>query len=127
LDFTIFLGFPNVVLDIEVWKDRLPNFIEDVGDNPAQHLFEFHKLMDQLDIHHGDVLMKLFMFSLGGDALYWYKSLPPSNISLLKEFHASFHKYCRRIYPVDLHFEDCCNLDFIEQDCKDDRFADEKS
>jgi hypothetical protein len=68
LDFTNVFGFPNVVLDIKVWEDILPNFREDVGDNPAQHLFEFHKLMDKLDIYHEYVLMKLFMFSLGGDA-----------------------------------------------------------
>jgi hypothetical protein len=51
LDFTNVFGFPNVVPDIKEWGDYLPNFREDVkGDNPAQHLFEFHKLMDKLDI-----------------------------------------------------------------------------
>jgi len=101
LDFKIFLGFPNVVRDIEVSKYRLPSFKEDVGKNPTEHLFEFHKFMDQLDIHHEDFLMKLFMFSLGGDARQWYKSLPHFNISSLKEFHAVFHKHCKRIYPFD--------------------------
>jgi hypothetical protein len=127
LDFTNFFGFPNVVLVINEWGDCLPNFREDKDDNPAQHLFEFHKLMHQLDIHHENVLMKLFMFSLGGDARHWYKSLPPSSISSLKEFHTTFHKHYRRIYPTDLLFEDCCNLDFIEQDCRDNQFTDEKS
>jgi hypothetical protein len=28
---------------------------------------------------------------------------------------------------VDVLFEECCNLDFIEQDRKDNQFADEKS
>jgi hypothetical protein len=83
LDFKFFLGFPNVVPDIEVSKYRLPSFKEDVGKNPTEHLFEFHKIMDQLDIHHEDFLMKFFMF-MGGDARHWYKSLPPSNISKLK-------------------------------------------
>jgi hypothetical protein len=84
LDFTNVFGFPNVVPDIKVWEDILPNFREDVDENPVEYLFEFHNLMDKLDIYHEDVLMKLFMFSLGGDAQLWYKSLPPSSISSLK-------------------------------------------
>ena len=98
LDFTNVFGFPNIVPDIKEWGDHLPSFREDKDDNLAQHLFEFHKLMHQLDIHHEDVLMKLFMLSLGGDARLWYKSLLPSSISSLKEFHAVFHKYCKRMY-----------------------------
>ena len=84
LDFTIFFGFPNVVPDIKEWGDYLPSFREDKDDNHAQHLFEFHKLIHQLDIHHEDVLMKLFMFSLEGDTCQWYKSLPHFIISSLK-------------------------------------------
>jgi hypothetical protein len=71
LEFTNDFGFPNAIPDIKECRDHLPSFREDKGDNPAQHLFEFHKLMHQLDIHHEDVLMELFMFSLGGDALIW--------------------------------------------------------
>jgi hypothetical protein len=68
LDLKNVFGFPNIVLDIKVWEDILPNFREYVDDNLAQHLFEFHKFIDQTDIHHEYVLMKMFMFSLGGDA-----------------------------------------------------------
>jgi hypothetical protein len=57
LNFTNGYGFPNTVPYIKVWDD-----------NPSQNLFEFHKLMDELNIHHEDVLMKLFMFSLERDA-----------------------------------------------------------
>jgi hypothetical protein len=86
LEFTKVFGFPNVVPDIKEWGDYLPSFREDKDGNPTQHLFEFQNLMHQLDIHHEDflILMKLFMFSLGGDAHHWYKSLPPSSISTLK-------------------------------------------
>ena len=31
------------------------------------------------------------------------------------------------MYSSEFLFEDCCNLDFIEQDCKDNQFVDEKS
>jgi len=104
LKFTNVFCFANVVPDIKEWGYYLPIFREDKDDNHAQHLFEFHKLMDQIDILHEYVLMKLFMFSLGRDAHHWYKSFPPYGISSLKGFHASFHKYCRRIYPTNLIF-----------------------
>jgi hypothetical protein len=68
LDFRNFYGFPNNVPDIKIWEDVLPKFGEYEDDHPDQHLFEFHKLMDELKLHHKDVLMKLFMLSLEGDA-----------------------------------------------------------
>jgi hypothetical protein len=64
--------------------------------------------MDQLDIHHEDVLMKMFMYSLEGDARGWYRSLPPSSISSLQEFHTMFHHHFKIFYPDDLLFENCC-------------------
>jgi hypothetical protein len=46
----------------------LPRFYEGKDDNPVEHVQEFHALMQQLDIHHEDILMKMFMYSLDGDA-----------------------------------------------------------
>ena len=105
LDFANVYGFPNTVPDIKVWEDVLPKFGEYEDDNPAQHLFEFHKLMEELNVHHEDVLMKLFMFSLEKDARLWYKSLPHSSIPSLRCFHALFHQHCRRIYSTEIIFE----------------------
>jgi hypothetical protein len=115
LDFTNVYGFPNTVPDIKIWEDVLPKFGGYVDDNPAQHLFEFHKLMDELNVHHEYVLMKLFMFSLERDARLWYKSLPHSSIPSLKDFHTLFHQHCKRIYSAEILFEDCCNIEFIRQ------------
>jgi hypothetical protein len=115
LDFTNVYGFPNTIPDIKIWEDVLPKFGGYADDNPDQHLFEFHKLMDELNIHHEDVLMKLFMFSLERDARIWYKYLPHSSIPSLKEFHTIFHRHCRRIYSAEILFEDCCNIEFIRK------------
>ena len=57
-------GFPNVVPTIDEWGDFLPIFRERKDDKPAEHLREFHELMHQWEIHHEDVLMKMFMYSL---------------------------------------------------------------
>jgi hypothetical protein len=52
--------------------------------------------------------MKMFVYSLEGDARQWYRSLPISSISSLKDFHVAFHSYCKRIYPAERLFEHCC-------------------
>jgi hypothetical protein len=68
LNFLAIPGFPNLVPPPSKWMDYLPTFKEDKEDNPTQHLIKFHQCMDQLDLHHEDVLMKMFMYSLKGDA-----------------------------------------------------------
>ena len=77
LNFSTVLGFPHPIPHISEWGDFLSVFIERKEENPTQHLVMFHQCMDQLDIHHEDVLMKMFMYSLEGDARGWYRSLPP--------------------------------------------------
>jgi hypothetical protein len=107
-NFSAIPGFPNVVPSPNEWGDYLPRFREREEDNPAQHLWEFHELMHQWEIHHEDVLLKMFMFSLVGDARKWYHSLPPASISSLSEFHAAFTAYCQELYPSELIFHSCC-------------------
>jgi hypothetical protein len=107
-NFSAIPGFPNDVPSMNEWGDYLPRFREREEDNPAQHLSEFHELMHQWEIHHEDVLLKMFMFSLAGDARKWYHSLPPASISSLSEFHAAFTAYCQRLYPPELICHNCC-------------------
>ena len=61
-------GFPNTVLFIDVCGDDLLWFREKDEDNPAHYVIKFHQYMDQLSIHHEDILMKMFMYSLEGYA-----------------------------------------------------------
>jgi hypothetical protein len=107
-NFSVVPGFPNVVPTVDEWGDYFPIFRGHVEDNPAQHLHEFHELMHQWDIHHEDVLLKMFMFSLAGDAHEWYHSLPPASISSLREFHAAFSRHCQRHYSSELICHNCC-------------------
>ena len=107
-NFSSVLDLPNNVPTMDDWGDFLPRFRGDGHDHPAQHLIEFHQYMDQIDIHHDDVLLKMFMYSLEGNARQWYRSLPICSISSIKYFHAAFYVYCKRIYFPDLLLEDCC-------------------
>jgi hypothetical protein len=77
---------------------------EMTGKFSAEHLLDFHECMRQLGIVHEDVLLKMFRYSLEGKAREWCRYFPPSNISSLKEFHVSFHNYCKDIFPVESLF-----------------------
>jgi len=52
--------------------------------------------------------MNMFMYSLEGYVHEWYRSLPPASISSLEQFHVAFSKHCKRFFPADLLFENCC-------------------
>jgi hypothetical protein len=107
-NFSFVSDFPNVVPTMDEWGDFLPTFSESRDDNPAEHLLEFHELMHQWGIHHEDVLMNMSIFSLVGDSREWYRSLPPTSISSLEQFHATFNKYYKRYYSSDTILEECC-------------------
>ena len=92
-NFSAILGFPHPVLTMTEWGDFLPIVREMREDNPVDHLIKFHECMNHLDLQHEDVRMKMFMYSLDGDAREWYFSLPLSSISSLKDFHTVFHKH----------------------------------
>jgi len=82
-NFADIVGFPNDVPTIDIWGDFLPRFIENDEDNPTLHVIKFYQCIYQLNIHHEDVLMNMFMYSLEGDDREWYQSFPPSSISSL--------------------------------------------
>jgi len=79
--------------------------------------------MEELNVHHEDVLMKLFMFSLEKDARLCYKSLPHSSIPSLKCFHTLFHQHCKRIYSAEILFEDCCDTSPLEEEEEKIKFS----
>jgi hypothetical protein len=108
LNFSAIAGYPHLVPQIDEWQDLLPRFYEGENDNPVEHVLEFHALMQQLDIQHEDIRMKLFMYSLQGDVCIWYHSLEPSSISSLKEFHAAFNIHCQKFYSSELICHSCC-------------------
>ena len=71
-NFSIVPSFPNVVTTIDEWGEYFPRFREDKDDKPIDHFLEFHVAMHRFSILHEDVLMKMFMYSLEGDAHEWY-------------------------------------------------------
>ena len=108
LNFSPIHGFPNSVPSTDEWQHHLLRFREDEDEYPAKYLIAFHELMHLLDVFHEDVLMKIFVFSLYGDACKWFRSLPAGTIYYLKEFHEMFHHYCKGIYSFELFLGKCC-------------------
>jgi hypothetical protein len=84
--------------------------------------------MQQLDIHHEDILMKMFMYSLEGDVRQWYRTLPASSISSLKDFHDVFYSHCKIIYPAERLFENCCEgyVSYIQDSASDSSSSDDE-
>jgi hypothetical protein len=68
LNLSTIPGFPNPVLSFSECADFLPLFSRKDEDNHAQHLVKFHQCIDKLDVYHEDSLMKMFVYSLDGDA-----------------------------------------------------------
>ena len=87
LNFSAIHGFPNLVPSTNEWQHRLLRFRGDEYEHPAKYLIGFHELMHLLDVFHEDFLMKIFLFSLDGDACKWFWSIPAGTISSLREFH----------------------------------------
>lgn len=95
--FVAWFLIPNPIPDIEDHGDYLSKFRGDDEEILAKHSINFHECMHQLGIFNEDVLMKIFMISLYGDAWERYRYLPTTRISSLKDFHVEFHSYYKRI------------------------------
>jgi hypothetical protein len=107
-NFSIVPGFPNVFPTIDEWGICLPIFREHRDDNLTENFHEFHEIMHQWEIHHQDVLLNIFMFSLARDAHEWYHSFPPTSVSSLEQFHAAFNTHSQRYYSCKLIYHKYC-------------------
>ena len=68
LDFSSFLGFPHLVTDMSKWGYFLRIFKEEKEGHPIEHPLKFHECMDLPNQQHEYFRMKMFMYSLYGDA-----------------------------------------------------------
>jgi hypothetical protein len=107
-NFSAIAGYPHPVPDRNEWDDYLLRFRGSEHDDPGKHLFNFHRCMLEHDFVHEDVLIKMFKFSLEGDAREWCKSLPTTSIHSLKDFHDAFNAYYEKSYLSHLILGDYC-------------------
>jgi hypothetical protein len=74
-------GFPNLVPSREAWENYLLRFRGNYYDHPIENLLDIHECVRHLDIVHEDVLMKMFRYSLEGNACEWCISLLAAIVS----------------------------------------------
>jgi hypothetical protein len=67
LDLTPIQGQPHALPTGE-YRDRLPKFAGNNAITVEDHLNAFLKFVDDLEVEHEDVVMKMFVQTLEGDA-----------------------------------------------------------
>jgi hypothetical protein len=89
------------------YEEYIPKFCGDTHLS-AQHVAPFFDFVSSLNVVYEDDLMRLFVYSLEGDARFWIKQLcRPREISSLTSLIQAFHKCC------DPNYEDKVIEDFF--------------
>lgn len=88
LSFGGIQGFPNKILD-DI-KKHLPKFTGKNYELASKHLNAFIDLMGDFEIHHEDVIMKLFTQSLKENARDWFSYLSMCFIASWNDFMIVF-------------------------------------
>jgi hypothetical protein len=87
-----FVAFPDYPHDLPAckWLKCIPLFAGRLGESVEDHLAAFSKLLDDFEVEHEDVAMRMFVSTLEGEARTWYKSLPDASIDGWDSFQAKF-------------------------------------
>ena len=73
--------------------EYLPRFTGEDHVTAEKHLGAFEYFVDNFEILHEDVVMRLFLKSLVGDAAFWFRNLEAHSICSWTEFYNSFSRY----------------------------------
>jgi hypothetical protein len=79
LSFFSFPKYPHELPGCK-WLKCIPLFAGRLGESIEDHLVVFSKLLDDFVVEYGDVVMRMFVSNLKGEAQTWYKSLPGASI-----------------------------------------------
>lgn len=67
-------------------RDKFSKFVCNNAITGKEHLRAFTDKLNDYEVEHEDVVMKLFVQSLTKDARDWYRGLPTASISSWEEF-----------------------------------------
>jgi hypothetical protein len=68
----------------------LPTFPGDGSVDPKKHMEKFLSICEIHLVEHDDVMVRLFLQTLIGQAYEWYMSLPANSISSFDDLEAMF-------------------------------------
>jgi hypothetical protein len=77
-DTLSFVAFPEYPHNLLI--KCIPFFAGRSGESVEDHLDVFSKLLDDFQVEHEDVAMRMFVSNLEGEAQTWYKSLHDTSI-----------------------------------------------
>jgi hypothetical protein len=72
---------------IETYMKLICKFNGDRNTSIEDHDFALQYCIDNLVIDHEDVYLRIYVQSLEGDAIKWFKNLPIETIVSLETFH----------------------------------------
>jgi hypothetical protein len=89
-----FVAFPNYPHDLPTrkWIKRIPLFPWRLGESIEKHFAKFLQVVGDFDVEHEDVMMRMFVSTLEGEARSWHKSLPDASIDGWDSFQDKFTK-----------------------------------
>lgn len=88
ISFDGILGYPNAFpKDI---RDKVPKFLGNNAISCEEHLRLFIDMLNDYEVEHEDVVLKLFVQSLVEDARDWFKRLPDRCIDTWDSFERYF-------------------------------------
>jgi len=73
--------------------DYMPLFVGEDHNIVEKNLGAFHNVIDNLEIMHEDVVMRLFAKSLVGDVALWFKNLEVGSIGSWDELFGAFSRH----------------------------------
>jgi hypothetical protein len=79
ISFVAFLGYPHD-LPAYIYHKCLPLFAWKFGVLADDHLVDLLKVVDDCDVEHAYVVMRMSVQTLEGDEQTWYISLPDVSI-----------------------------------------------
>lgn len=75
INFGVFYGYPNPIPP-EIRKG-LPKFSGEKSESAEKHLQRFIELIEDYEVDHEDVIIRLFVQSLTDEAREWFSNLFP--------------------------------------------------
>ena len=84
----------------------LPRFFGYDHVTVERHLLDFEKFLDQFEIVHHDVIMRIFSKNLFRDPVEWFKGLRVDSISSWIKFSNTFLKHWGDNKYLDLYLSD---------------------
>jgi hypothetical protein len=90
--------------------EYLPHFTGESHVSAEKHLEAFENFIDNLEIVHEDIVMRLFSKSLTGEAALWFRFLEPGSIGSWTDFYYVFSKHWGENKCLDQCLNDFCTL-----------------